>query len=33
MPDAATGVERTLKDYKGVRVLVYGTSFKRPDES
>ena len=30
--NAATGAERTLTDYKGVRVLIYGGSFKRPDE-
>src|SRR5207344_2702167 len=30
--NAATGAERTLTDYKGVRVVVYGTSLKRPDE-
>lgn len=30
--NAATGAERTLTDYKGVRVVVYGTSHKRPDE-
>jgi dipeptidyl aminopeptidase/acylaminoacyl peptidase len=30
--NAATGAERTLTDYKGVRVLVYGSSLKRPDE-
>ncbi len=26
------GVERTLTDFKGVRVLTYGASLKRPDE-
>ena len=26
------GVERTLTDFKGVRVVVYGRSLKRPDE-
>lgn len=30
--NAATGAERTLTDYKGVRVQVYGTSHSRPDE-
>ncbi len=30
--NAATGNERTLTDYKGVRVVVYGASHKRPDE-
>jgi dipeptidyl aminopeptidase/acylaminoacyl peptidase len=30
--NAATGAERTLTEYQGVRVLVYGTSLKRPDE-
>ncbi|HEX5129878.1 MAG TPA: hypothetical protein VFV90_09030, partial [Usitatibacter sp.] len=30
--NAATGAERTLTDYKGVRVLIYGTSLSRPDE-
>ena len=27
-----TGAERTLTDFKGVRVMVYRTSLKRPDE-
>jgi dipeptidyl aminopeptidase/acylaminoacyl peptidase len=31
--NAATGAERTLTDYKGVRVVVYGTSLSRPDEA
>jgi dipeptidyl aminopeptidase/acylaminoacyl peptidase len=30
--NVATGVERTLTDYKGVRVVVYGASLSRPDE-
>ncbi len=30
--NAATGAERTLTDYKGVRVVIYGTSLARPDE-
>jgi len=30
--DAATGKERKLTDFQGVRVLVYGSSWKRPDE-
>ena len=30
--DAASGAERTLTDFKGVRVQVYGGSLKRPDE-
>ena len=30
--NAATGVERTLTDFKGVRVVTYGGSLSRPDE-
>jgi dipeptidyl aminopeptidase/acylaminoacyl peptidase len=30
--DAATGKERTLTDFKGVRVVTYGASVKRVDE-
>ena len=30
--NARTGVERLLTDYKGVRVMIYRTSLKRPDE-
>ena len=30
--NARSGAERLLTDYKGVRVLVYRTSLKRPDE-
>ena len=30
--NAATGAERTLTHYTGVRVLVFGSSLKRPDE-
>jgi dipeptidyl aminopeptidase/acylaminoacyl peptidase len=30
--NAGTGAERTLTDFKGVRVVTYGSSLKRPDE-
>ena len=30
--DVASGTERKLTDFNGVRVLVYGSSWKRPDE-
>jgi dipeptidyl aminopeptidase/acylaminoacyl peptidase len=30
--DVANGTERALTDYKGVRVVIYGGSHKRPDE-
>src|SRR4030095_3230461 len=30
--NVATGAERTLTDYKGVRVQIYGMSRKRPEE-
>ncbi len=30
--NAASGVERTLTDFKGVRVVTYGGSLSRPDE-
>ena len=30
--NARTGAERTLTDYKGVRVNIYATSLKRPDD-